>query len=349
MKKMLSLSIVISTAVLLTACGKTDKAESSSVKTPEAATQITVYSARKEHLIKPLFDAYTAKTGIKIQYITDKAGPLLSRLKSEGSTTPADILLTTDVGNLWQAQKQGVLQAVTSVTLDQQIPENLRDKDHYWYGLTQRSRIIVYAADRVQPEVLTTYSALADESFKGRLCLRTSKKVYNQSLVASMIAHQGAKKTQAVVKGWVANLAVAPFANDTAAMQAIQAGQCDATIVNTYYFGRLEKDGKASGLKIFWPNQAQTQSGVHMNISGAGITAHAKHKQAAIALLEWLSSPEAQEMLAGLNMEFPVNPKVKSVQQVQDWGTFKADTIPLNDIAAQQIKAVKIIDSAGYL
>ncbi|NRB37754.1 MAG: extracellular solute-binding protein [Pseudomonadales bacterium] len=348
MKKMLSLVAAIATAALLTACGKTETTDTSSANA-SANTTITVYSARKEHLIKPLFDAYTAKTGINIQYITDKAGPLLSRLKSEGVTTKADILLTTDVGNLWQAQKQGVLQQVKSKVLDQQIPEHLRDKDHYWFGLTQRSRTIVYSTERLQPEQLSTYAALSDESFKGRLCLRTSKKVYNQSLVASMVAHQGADKTTTIVKGWVANLAVAPFSNDTAAMQAVQAGQCDATIVNTYYFGRLEKDGKAEGLKIFWPDQDQGQNGVHMNISGAGVTAHAKHTDAAIKLLEWLSGPEAQEMLAGLNMEFPVNPQVKSVAQVQAWGAFKADSIPLNEIAAQQIEAVKIIDSAGYL
>ena len=349
MPKIFTLSAVISTALLLVACeknGNDTEAESSAAL---ESKQITVYSARKEHLIKPLFDAYTAKTGVKIQYITDKAGPLLSRLKSEGATTQADILLTTDVGNLWQAQKQGVLQAVTSETLAQQIPAKLRDKDNFWYGLTQRSRTIVYSSDRVKPEALSTYAALADESFKGRLCLRTSKKVYNQSLVASMLAHQGSEKTETIIKGWVNNLAVAPFSNDTAAMQAVQAGQCDATIVNTYYFGRLEKDGKAAGLKIFWPDQADNEAGVHMNISGAGITTHAKHKAEALALIEWLSSPEAQKMLAGLNMEFPVNPNVESVPQVQAWGTFKADSLPLNDIAAKQIEAVKIIDNAGYL
>ena len=343
MKNVFCFSACIAFIAFVAGCAKTD--DSGINNTPT----ITVYSARKEHLIKPLFDAYTQKTGIAIQYITDKAGPLLSRLKSEGSTTQADILLTTDVGNLWQAQQQGVLQAVESKTLNDNIPAHLRDENNFWFGLTQRSRTIVYAIDKINADDLSTYAALGDAKFKGQLCLRTSKKVYNQSLVASMVAHQGIDKTQKIVEGWVNNLAIAPFANDTSAMQAVQAGQCNATIVNTYYFGRLEKDGKAQGLKIFWPDQGANEFGVHMNISGAGITRHAKNKEAAVALLEWLSSEDAQKLLAGLNMEFPVNEKVKSIKQVQNWGVFKADNIRLNDIAKQQIQAVRIIDTAGYL
>lgn len=344
-------SAVILASSLLSACGQ-KSAENSATTTniqSEIPTEIVIYSARKEHLIKPLFDAYTAKTGVAIKYITDKAGPLLTRLKSEGATTPADILLTTDVGNLWQAQQQDVLQPLSSETLSHNIPAHLREQSNYWFGLTQRSRTIVYASDRVKPEELSTYAALAAPEWKGRLCLRTSKKVYNQSLIASMIAHNGSEKTQNTVKGWVDNLAVAPFSNDTAAMKAVQAGQCDATIVNTYYFGRLESEQKSEGLKIFWPDQAENEFGVHMNISGAGLTKYAKHKAAATALLEWLSSSEAQQLLAGLNMEFPVNPAVESIQQVKDWGNFKADNIALDDIAKQQIQAVRIIDSAGYL
>ncbi len=349
MNKVLVLSAVMVSA-LLTACSQTENnttADDASTVKPD--NKVTVYSARKEHLIKPLFDAYTEKTGVEIDYITDKAGPLLSRLNSEGATSPADLLLTTDVGNLWQAQQQGVLQAIDSQTLNKNVPQYLRDDENLWFGLTQRARTIVYASDRIKADELSTYAALGADNFKGRLCLRTSKKVYNQSLVAAMAAHEGEQKAKQMVSAWVNNLAIAPFSNDTAAMKAVQAGQCDATIVNTYYFGRLEKEGKASGLKIFWPDQAEGQHGVHMNISGAGVTKHAPHKAQAIALLEWLSSAEAQTLLAGLNMEFPVNPNVQAVEQVRNWGAFKADNIALSDVAALQVEAVRIIDNAGYL
>ncbi len=349
------LLVLLFSASLLSACGEqgkpapvvSDPAEK--IVQPAAEPQkIVVYSARKEHLIKPLFDKYTEKTGVKIEYITDKAGSLLARLKSEGPTTPADMLLTTDVGNLWQAQKQGVLQPVNSQVLANNVPEHLREKNNHWFGLTQRSRIVVYASDRVKPEELSTYEDLADARWKGRLCLRTSKKVYNQSLVASFITHLGQDKTKAVIEGWVDNLAVDPFSNDTAAMNAVMAGQCDVTIVNTYYYGGLEAKNESGSLKIFWPNQGEAERGVHMNISGAGITKHAKHSEAAIALMEWLSGEEAQGMLAGLNMEFPVNQAVQPVAQVTAWGTFNADKVALSDIAGHQIEAVRLIDEAGY-
>ncbi|HEY9033070.1 MAG TPA: Fe(3+) ABC transporter substrate-binding protein [Pseudomonadales bacterium] len=330
--------------LLLAGCGQDKPATSA----PQAASdqKVVVYSARAEHLIKPLFDSYTAKTGVKVEYITDNAGSLLARLGSEGASTPADLLLTVDVGNLWHASQQGVLQPVQSDVLNANIPAHLRDPENRWFGLTRRARTIVYASDRVKPEQLKNYADLADVEWQGRLCLRTSKKVYNQSLVASFIAHLGEEATAAILRGWVANLAVAPFANDTAAMEAVLAGQCDVTIVNTYYFGELEAAGKAGSLKIFWPNQANT--GVHINISGAGITKHSKRPEAALALLEWLSSEEAQGMLAGLNLEFPVHPAVESVQQVKDWGEFLADTLPLSKVAEQQVPAVRLIDQVGY-
>ncbi|CAA0079627.1 putative binding protein component of ABC iron transporter [BD1-7 clade bacterium] len=339
--------------VLLTGCGGEQAANTTAEKksgddAQAEAKEVVVYSARKEHLIKPLFDAYTEQTGVKITYITDKAGPLLVRLKSEGASTPADILLTTDVGFLWKAQQEGVLAPLQSEVLSANVPVHLRDKSGYWYGLTQRARTLVYNSDNIQPAQMSTYEALAEPAFKGKLCLRTSKKVYNQSLVASLIVNDGMDKTREVVGGWVNNLAVAPFANDTAAMKAVLAGQCDVTVVNTYYYGRLESKGEQGALKIYWPNQAEDQRGVHMNISGAGLTQHAKHPKQAQALLEWLSSTQAQQLLAGLNLEFPVNPAVSPVDQVVAWGSFKADDVALDDVAAKQREAVQIMDAAGY-
>lgn len=347
---LLKLITAASLSLILAACGKQAETPAQDTgKAPEAASpagKVVVYSARAEHLIKPLFEAYTQKTGIKIEYITADAGALMTRLQSEGATTPADILLTVDVGNLYHAENMGVLQPINSEVLNQNVPQYLRDENNQWFGLTLRARTIVYASDRVSTDELSTYEDLAAEKWKGRLCLRTSKKVYNQSLVASFIAHNGIEKTTGIVKGWVNNLAVAPFSNDVAAMEAIQAGQCDVALVNTYYFGRMEADGQSGSLKLFWPNQQTT--GVHMNVSGAGVTKYAKHPKEAQALIEWLSSTEAQGLLAGLNLEFPVNPQVASVPQVQAWGSFMQDSLPLSAIAANQVEAIRLIDQVGY-
>ena len=307
---------------------------------------ITVYSARKEHLIKPLFDAYTEKTGVQIRYITDKAGPLLARLKAEGANTPADMLMTVDAGNLWQAAESGVLSPVESEALNQNIPAHLRDPGNQWFGLSIRARTIVYSTDRVKPANLTSYEGLADPKWRGRLCLRTSKKVYNQSLVAMMIARHGEEKTSQIIEGWVANLATEPFSNDTMAMQAIVAGQCDVAIVNTYYFGRLQKEDPNMKLALFWPNQ--DTAGVHVNISGAGVTKHAKNRDGAIQLLEWLSSEEAQQQFAGLNMEYPINPAVAADAVVSAWGDFKGDDLNVAQAGKLQAQAIKLMDRAGY-
>lgn len=311
-----------------------------------AADEVVVYSARKEHLIKPLFDKYTEQTGVKIRYITDKEGPLLQRLKAEGTRTPADMLITVDAGNLWKAAESGALAELDSPVLNANIPEYLRDPGNRWFGLSVRARTIAYATDRVQPSELTSYEDLADPKWKGRLCLRTSKKVYNQSLVATLIARHGPEKTEEIVKGWVANLAAPPFSNDTKALQAVAGGQCDVTIVNTYYFGRLQKKEPSIKLALFWPNQ--DSSGVHVNVSGAGVTKYAKHPAAAKALLEWLSSEDAQGIFAEVNMEYPANPKVAAAPLVKAWGDFKADQLNVSEAGRLQADAIRLMDRAGY-
>ncbi len=313
---------------------------------PAAADEVVVYSARNEQLIKPLFDAYTRETGTKIKFITDKESALLERLKAEGARSPADMLITVDAGNLWLAAKEGVLAKTKSRTLATNVPSYLRDPDGFWYGLSVRARTIVYHTGKVKPAELSTYEDLADPKWKGRLCLRTSKKVYNQSLVAMMIARLGEPKTEEIVRGWVANLATAPFPDDTKEMEAIAAGQCDVGIVNTYYYGRLMKKKPALPLTLFWPNQRA--QGVHVNVSGAGITRHAKHRAAAVKLLEWMSSEKAQNLFADENMEYPVNPMVKPHATVAAWGTFKQDTINVAEAGKRQAQAVKLMDRAGY-
>ncbi|HEX5514228.1 MAG TPA: extracellular solute-binding protein [Gammaproteobacteria bacterium] len=311
-----------------------------------AAQPVTVYSARNEQLIKPLFERFTAETGIPVRYITDKEGPLLARLKAEGRNTRADMLMTVDAGNLWQAAEQGVLAELKSPVLDKNIPEYLRDPQGRWYGLSVRARTIVYSSERVKPEQLSTYAELADPRWKGKLCLRTSKKVYNQSLVAMMIARLGEQKTEQVVRGWVANLAAPPFSDDTSLIKAIAAGQCDVGIVNTYYFGRLQKDDPNLPVKLFWAGQ--NDSGVHVNVSGAGVTRYAPNPEGGRRLLEWLSTAEAQELFAGINLEYPANPNVPLDPQVKAWGSFKSDVINVSEAGRLQTQAVMLMDRAGY-
>jgi iron(III) transport system substrate-binding protein len=342
---LLKLSGICLGAAVLFGCGENSEpveGEGSVAKKPT----VTVYSERKEHLIKPMFEKFTDKTGIKVRYITDGAGPLIARLENEGSATPADMLITVDAGNLWQASERGVLRPIESKVLEQNVPANLQSSDDEWFALSQRARTIVYSTERVSPEELSTYEALADPEWKGRLCLRTSKKVYNQSLVATMIKTQGKEKTEDVVRGWVANLATDPYSNDTAVMEAIEAGQCDVGIVNTYYFGRLQAENPDIPLALFWPNQGGR--GVHVNVSGAGITKHAPNPEAAQQLLEWLSSEEAQYDFARLNQEYPVNPKVEASPEVAAWGEFKADMVNVEAAGRLQEEAVKLMDRAGY-
>jgi iron(III) transport system substrate-binding protein len=308
--------------------------------------EIIVYSARKEHLIKPVFELYTKETGVRIKYITDKAPVLLQRIKAEGENTPADLLITVDAGNLWHAAKEGVLQPVSSEILTSNIPSHLRDPNNKWFGLSLRARTIVYSIKRVQPGDLTTYEDLSKTDWKQRLVLRTSKKVYNQSLVAMLIKEHGEDETAKILKGWVSNLAAPPFSNDTKVMEAIIAGQGDAGIVNTYYYGRLAKKDPNIPLALFWPNQSS--GGVHVNVSGAGVVAASKNKAAAVAFLEWLSSEKAQQIFADVNMEYPVNPDVPVNLTVASWGSFKQNKINLRNAGENQTVAIRLMDRVGY-
>jgi iron(III) transport system substrate-binding protein len=314
--------------------------------TSSLADDLVIYSARNEQLIKPLFDAYTNETGTKIAFITDKEGPLLQRLKAEGENTHADLLITVDAGNLWHASREGVLQPVESQVLESNIPEHLRDPSKQWFGLSLRARTIVYSTERVKPEELSTYEDLGSPRWKGRLVLRTSKKVYNQSLVAMLLAEHGEQETEEIVRDWVNNLVADPFSNDTKVMEAILAGQGDVGIVNTYYFGRLLLKDPNIKLALFWPNQ--DSGGVHVNVSGAGVTRYAKHPEMAIKFLEWLSSDKAQNLFADANMEYPVNPKVTPHSYVAAWGDFKASGQNLEIAGRLQDSAIRLMDRAGY-
>lgn len=307
---------------------------------------VTVYSSRKEHLIKPLFEAFTKETGIEVNYLTGKGGALIERLKLEGKGTKADMFMTVDAGNLWYAGERDLFQPAQTETLKNNIPSHLRDPNGLWTGLSVRARTIVYNTDRVKPEELSTYADLASNKWSGRLCLRTSKKIYTKSLVASLINHHGENKAGDIISGWVDNLAATPNAKDSHVMSAILSGQCDVGLVNTYYYGRLMDKKPSSPLKLFWANQDTT--GVHVNVSGAGVTKNASNPEGAVKLLEWLSSAKAQAIYGSLNKEYPANQNVASDEVVSSWGAFKQDTMNLAQAGVLQADAVRLMQIKGY-
>ncbi len=307
---------------------------------------ITVYSSRKEHLIQPLFEKFTQDTGIEVNYLTGKGGDLIERLKLEGENTPADMFMTVDAGDLWYAGTQDIFQSVITDKIENNIPMHLRDPEGMWTGLSVRARTIVYSTDRVKPSELSTYSDLATKKWVGRLCLRTSKKIYTKSLVASIIHNQGEAKASEIVKGWVENLAAVPNAKDSHVMDAIISGQCDVGLVNTYYFGQLIEKTPDAPLKLFWANQDTT--GVHVNVSGAGITKHASNSADATKLLEWLSSAKAQAIYGSLNKEYPANQNVASDEIVSAWGDFKQDKMNLAIAGKLQADAVRLMQRLDY-
>ncbi|HIB30985.1 MAG: Fe(3+) ABC transporter substrate-binding protein [Candidatus Thioglobus sp.] len=320
----------------------------SSITAVQAASNdsVTVYSSRKEHLIKPLFEVFTKDTGIKVDYLTGKGGALIERLKLEGASTQADMFMTVDAGNLWYAGSQDLFQPVQTETIKSNIPSHLRDPNGLWTGLSIRARTIVYSTQRVNPSDLSTYADLATNKWKGRLCLRTSKKIYTKSLAASVIYNHGEDKAGDIVSGWVNNLAATPNAKDSHVMNAILAGQCDVGLVNTYYFGRLLSKNPNAPLKLFWANQDTT--GVHVNVSGAGITKHASNVAGATKLLEWLSSAKAQAIYGSLNKEYPANQNIASDEVVSAWGSFKQDDMNLAQAGILQAKAVRLMQIKGY-
>ncbi len=317
-----------------------------------AVEEVNIYSARKEQLIKPILDRFEKQSGIKVNLITGKADALLKRIETEGTNTPADILITTDAGRLHRAKTAMVLQPAITPDIEKIVPSNLQDPDHYWIGLTTRSRIIVYAKDRVKPSELSTYEALSDPKWKKRLCIRSSNNIYNQSLVASMIVHQGEKATEDWAKGLVKNFARKPKGGDRDQIKAVAAGQCDIAVVNTYYLAQM-LNGKDSTQKkaaeqvaVFWPNQKDR--GTHINISGIAITKASKNKENALKLIRYLLSPEAQTWYAEANNEYPVIKEATLSKTLKSWGQFHSDSLNLKELGEYNSQAVRIMDRAGW-
>ena len=310
-----------------------------------AAGEIVVYTARSHYGQEPAMEAFTRKTGIQIKSLGGESGQLFERLKAEGDKTPADVLITVDAGNLWNAARAGLLARVDSPEIQANIPAHLRDPENRWVGLTVRARTIMYSTQRVKPEELSTYEALGDPRWKGRLCLRTSSHVYNQSLLATWIKRYGEPKTEAIVRGWVANSPTL-INGDTKILEAIAAGQCDVGLTNTYYLGRLVAKDASFPVAPFWANQQTT--GTHVNISGAGVTAHAKNRAEAMKLIEFLTSPEAQQLFADSNIEYPANPQAAVSPILAKWGKFKQDDTNVAAAGEFQAAATRLADRAGY-
>lgn len=313
---------------------------------PKTQKVLTVYSARKEHLIKPVFDAFQAETGIRVKYLTDKAGALVERLRLEGDKTPADVLITVDAGNLWQAEEKDLFAEVNSEILEKKIPSHLQSKNNKWFGFSLRARTIAYNSNVLKLSDQITYQDLADPMWKGKLCLRTSKKVYNRSLVAMMLHDLGREETKRVLSGWVENLAAPVFPNDTSVLKAMASGQCEVGIVNTYYYGRLMKTEPNLPLKLFWPNQ--NDLGVHVNVSGAGVVKNSKNQKLGIRFLEWLAGYKAQKIFAEVNQEYPVVSSVELEKDVKSWGEFKSNQSDLDYAGKLQSEAIELMDEVGY-
>ena len=311
-----------------------------------AGEPLVVYTARKYQLVEQLFQEYGRERGIEVKSVTDDGAPLIQRLTAEGASSPADVFISVDAGDLWRATQAGLLQPVKSPMLEAAIPAHLRDPQGNWFGLAVRARTIAYSTERVKPSELSTYAALGDPRWKGKLCLRSGKAVYNQSLVAMMIGDMGEEATEKLVRSWIANLAAEPFSNDTLLLKAIEAGQCDVGIVNTYYLGRLQHEQKGFPVQIFWADQ--DGAGTHVNISGGGVTKHAKNRAEAVRFLEWLASPAIQERFAAVNFEFPANASVDPLPEVKAWGKFKPNLVNVGTIGKTQPAAVMLLDRAGW-
>jgi len=340
MKKAITLISFVFAATALSGCEQT------------SSNEVNLYSARKEALMAPLLDAFTAETGISVNIISGKADALLTRIESEGINSPADVLLTTDAGRLHRAKSAGIFSALNSPLLNSSIPAQYRDSDNQWVGLSLRARPIMVTAAATQMEV-TRYQDLVNPLLKRQICVRSSGNIYNQSLVAASIDALGEAETEKWAKGIVANFARKPQGGDRDQIRAAAAGQCSIVIANTYYLANMlaNEDNvddfkAASQMTVIWPNQEGR--GTHVNVSGAGVLKTAKNGANAVKLIEFLASDMAQKMYADLNYEFPVKAGIELNPILQSWGEFKADTIELSKLGKNNADAVQLMDRAGW-
>lgn len=316
---------------------------------PALAEEVNIYSHRQPELIQPLIDAFSKETGITVNIAFVDKG-MAERLVAEGDRSPADLILTVDIARLMEVVNAGVTQPVDSAVLEKNIPAEFRDPGKQWFGLTARSRIIFAAKDRVKPGEITTYEDLANPKWKGRICMRSGTNDYNVALTGAMLAHHDAAYTKTWLEGLKANLARKPNGGDRDQVKAIWAKECDIGIGNTYYLGQMLADPEqkdwADSVRIDFP--VFEGGGTHMNISGVAMTKAAPNRDAALKLMEWLSSDEAQKIYAETNYEFPVEPGVERSDLVKSWGEFTPDSLSLVDVAAQRPAALKLIEEVDF-
>ncbi|MCR9136519.1 MAG: Fe(3+) ABC transporter substrate-binding protein [Alphaproteobacteria bacterium] len=322
-----------------------------SIGTSALAEDVNIYSYRQPDLIAPLLDAFTAETGIKTNVLFLNKG-LVERVAAEGANSPADVILTVDISRLSSAKEDGVTQPVDNTSINGAIPENYRDPDGHWFGLTTRGRVVYASVDRVEQDAIT-YEELADPKWKGKICIRSGQHVYNIGMIASVIAHLGEDKAEAWLSGVKDNLARKPAGNDRAQAKGIFAGECDLGIGNTYYVGLMKTNEKepeqkewAKSIKVLFPNA--DDRGTHVNISGMALAKHAPNKDAAIKLMEFLASPKGQEIYAEQVFEYPVDPKAKTSDIVQSFGAIKPDSLALDEIAKNRKAASVLVDKVGF-
>ena len=311
--------------------------------------EVNVYSYRQPFLVEPLFDAFTKETGIDVNVVFDDKG-LIERLKQEGRNSPADLIVTVDIGRLQEAVDAGVTQTVSDAVLEQNIPSQFRDPAGHWFGLTLRARLIAASKDRVAEGAIQSYEDLADPQWQGKICSRSGKHVYNVALLASMIAHHGEEQAEQWLTGVKNNLARKPQGNDRAQVKAIKEGECDIAVINNYYIGLMlhneEQKAWAEAINVVFPNQSDR--GTHVNISGMALTQSAPNKENAIKLMEFLSDDQAQQIYARQNFEYPVKPGVIWPDLLQSWGEFKIDELPLATVSQNRKAAILMVDRVGF-
>lgn len=346
-------TIVGMTILITSACSSNKTSDRQQTNTTDnAEEQINIYSARHYDSDHLLYEKFKQETGIQINVIEGKDDELIERIKSEGKNSPADVLITVDVGRLWRAQQEGIFQPVVSESLTNIIPENLRSPEGYWYAFSKRARVIIYNTDKVKPSELSTYEALGEPQWKDRVCVRSSGNIYNQSLVASTIEKDGEAKTKEWIQKLVANLARPPKGNDVDQIKGVAAGECDVAIVNHYYLARLKQseDPKSkeitANVGVFFPNQ--NAGGTHVNISGAGVAVNSPDKENAIKFLNFLASPESQEIFANKNNEYPIVNGLKPNPVVASFGNFKESSLNVATYGEKNAEAVKLMDEAGW-
>lgn len=343
---------LLSMASLFSACNSNSENQEETANQTSQSGEVNVYTHRHYESDQQLFDQFSKETGIKVNVVNASADELMQRMELEGENSPADVLITVDAGRLYRAKEKGLLQPVSSETLTNNVPARFRDNDNQWYGLTYRARVLAYDKNKVDSTQLSTYEDLADPKWKNQVLIRSSDNIYNQSLMASIIAAHGTEEAKEWAQGVVNNMARTPKGGDRDQVKAIASGQGNIAVVNTYYIGKMlssdDPDERKAGeqVKILFPNQ--NGRGTHINVSGAGVSAHAPNKENAIRFIEFLSGNEAQQVFAQANYEYPVKEGTEWAPLLQSWGEFKADTLDLSKLGELNNEAVTIFDQVGW-